>query len=101
MGLGQPETSRGGEALVQTGSNGGIMKSGIRNFVYWLGACLCVVSGGMLEADGGVAITSGTPPNGAVNTPYAPFFITATGPNCSSEPTFDYSVTGLPSGGLA
>ncbi len=73
------------------------MKSAVRRFIYSLIACLCLVTGGAMEA--AVTITSGTPPNAAINTPYN-FTFTATAPSCSGPPTFAWSATGLPGDGL-
>src|SRR5580698_8219670 len=80
------------------------MKPPVRKFVYSLravsmAASLCPISGA-LDAQAQVSIASGQPPNGLVGAPYS-FTFTATGPNCSDEPTFDWSATGLPSGGLS
>src|ERR1700691_1389403 len=75
------------------------MRSRIRNFVYSLVGCLCLVTGGALDAQV-VSITSGQPPNGVVGMPYHFTFSATGGQDCSSEPSYDWSATGLPSGGL-
>jgi hypothetical protein len=74
------------------------MKPRVRNFLYSLVACLCLVTGGAIDAQT-TMFTSGTPPNGAVGTPYN-FTFSASGPGCSGEFTslFDFSATGLPNG---
>ncbi len=43
------------------------------------------------------SISSGNPPNAALNTPYS-FTFTATGGGCSAGPTYSWSATGLPPG---
>jgi large repetitive protein len=74
------------------------MKSCIHKLIFSFVAALCLVTGGALEAQ--VNFTSGTPPNGGLNTPYPVFTFVAYDSNCGGG-TFGYSATGLPANGLS
>ena len=71
------------------------MKAGILKFFYFCVLCLgfaCVL-------DAQIVFTAGTPPNGAINTPYPSFAFTGTDA-CSGDPTITWFETGLAGTGL-
>ena len=74
------------------------MNPGIRKLIFPFVACLCLVMGGALEAQ--VFVSSGTPPNGLINTPYPTFTFMAEDDGCSGA-GFAYSATGLTGTGLS